>query len=166
MSALEALKAARNAGIQVEIDHDHLSLSAFAPPPAAVLDLLARNKAGVIALLRSSDDGWSGEDWLAFFDERAGTAEFDNGLSREEAEAHAFDCCVIEWLNRNPVQSTPGRCLQCGNEQPERVLPFGVDPVGRAWLHPYCWPSWQAGRCAEAVAALKSMGISNSNVDQ
>ena len=32
--------------------------------------------------------------------ERAGIAEFDGGLPRPEAEALAFECCVVEWLNR------------------------------------------------------------------
>ena len=36
----------------------------------------------VIALLRTGSDGWSGEDWRAFFDERAAIAEFDGGLPR------------------------------------------------------------------------------------
>ena len=46
--------------------------------------------------------------------ERAGIAEFDGGLPRAEAETRAFECCVVEWLNRNPVCSPPGRCLDCG----------------------------------------------------
>ena len=39
MSAAEALKAARAAGIRVRIDGDDLELEAAAPPPPAVLDL-------------------------------------------------------------------------------------------------------------------------------
>ena len=39
MSAAEALKAARAAGIELGIDGDDLVLEAAAPPPAAVLDL-------------------------------------------------------------------------------------------------------------------------------
>ena len=35
---------------------------------------------------RQGDVGWSDEDWQAAFDERAGSAEFDGGLSRTEAE--------------------------------------------------------------------------------
>ena len=46
MSAAEALKAARAAGIELGIDGDDLVLEATAPPPAAVLDLLSRHKAG------------------------------------------------------------------------------------------------------------------------
>ena len=117
MSAAEALKAARAAGVELAIDGDDLVLEASAPPPAAVLDLLSRHKAGIVALLRPGDDGWSAEDWQAFFDERAGIAEFDGGLPRAEAEARAFACCVAEWLNRNPVRSPPGRCLGCGGRR-------------------------------------------------
>jgi hypothetical protein len=62
---------------------------------------------------RAAGDGWSAVDWLAFFDERAGIAEFDGGLPR--AEAQAFTCCVVEWLNRNPERSSPGYCLSCGD---------------------------------------------------
>jgi hypothetical protein len=39
---------------------------------------------------------WSAEDWRVLFHERAGVAEFDGGLSCSEAEAHAFECCVVD----------------------------------------------------------------------
>ncbi len=79
-----------------------------------------------------SNDVWSSEDWRAFFDERAGVAEFDGGLPRPEAEARSFDCCVAEWLNRNFVRSPPGRCLACGavGEDQEPLLPFGTEVSG------------------------------------
>jgi hypothetical protein len=51
MSAGEALKAARAAGIRVEIDGDDLVLEAPVPPPPVVLDLLSRHKAHIIAIL-------------------------------------------------------------------------------------------------------------------
>lgn len=162
MSALQALKAARNAGIRIAIDGDALTLDADAAPPAAVLDLLSRRKAQVIALLRTGSDGWSGEDWRAFYDERAGIAEFDAGLPRDQAEARAFACCVAEWLNRNPVRSPPGRCLACGGREHanEAPLPFSIEQTGHAWLHSRCWHAWHAIRKAEAVAALSTFGIS------
>jgi hypothetical protein len=90
MSTAEALKAARAVGIRIEIDGDDLVLEASAAPPPSVLDLLSRHKAGIVTLLRPADDSWSAEDWQVFFDERAGIAEFDGGLSRGHAEAHAF----------------------------------------------------------------------------
>ncbi len=52
MSAVQALKAARDAGVRIGIDGDALTLDAEAAPPAAVLDLLSHHKAGVVALLR------------------------------------------------------------------------------------------------------------------
>lgn len=161
MSAAEALGVARAAGIELRLDGDDLVLEASAPPPAAVLDLLSRYKAGILALLRPSGDGWSAEDWQVFFDERAGIAEFDGGLPRAQAEARAFACCVAEWLNRNFVRSPPGRCLTCGggDHAHDPLLPFGIEPTSHAWLHSRCWTAWHAGRNAEAVTALGAMGI-------
>ena len=166
MSAAEALKAARAAGIELGIDGDDLVLQASAPPPPAVLDLLSRHKAGIVALLRPVDGGWSAEDWRVFFDERAAIAEFDGGLLRTEAEAHAFACCVVEWLNRNFVRSPPGRCPGCGGGEQahDPLLPFGTEPAGHAWLHSRCWPAWHDGRKAEAVAALAAMGIEKRSI--
>jgi hypothetical protein len=92
MSAAEALKAARAAGIQLGIDGDDLVLEASAPPPPALIDLLSRHKAGIVALMRPGRDGWSAEDWQVFFEERAGIVEFDGGQPRPEAEAQAFAC--------------------------------------------------------------------------
>jgi len=131
------------------------------PPPTHVLNALAKHKGELIALLRKADDGRSAEDWQAFFDERAGIAQFDGGLSREDAEARAFACCVAEWLNRNPASSATGRCLACGAPGGPRdpLVPFGTEPTGHAWLHHTCWSGWRAGRKSEAIAALATMGI-------
>ena len=156
MSAAEALRAARAAGIELALDGDDLVLRAASAPPAAMLDALSRHKPDIVALLRPGHDGWSGEDWLAFFDERAGIAEFDGGLSRAKAEARAFECCLAEWLNRNPVCSWPGHCLECGGREDkwDELLPYGTEPTGHAWLHSRCWETWHAKRKAKAVATL------------
>jgi hypothetical protein len=161
MSAAEALWAARAAGIEVRVDGDDLALRATSPPRAEILERLARHKPGVVALLRRGWDGWSAEEWRAHFDERAGIAEFDGGLPRPQAEARAFACCVVEWLNRNFDRSPPGSCLACGgaDRAHDVLLPHGSEPAGPAWLHSRCWPAWHAGRRAEAIAALKAMGI-------
>ena len=94
------------------------------------LAAIRRNKAAIVGLLRPAEDGWSAEDWQVFFDERAGIAEFDGGLPRAEAEAQAFACCVVEWLNRNPERSPPGRCLGCGgaNMPTIRCCPSASNP--------------------------------------
>jgi hypothetical protein len=161
VSAAEALKAARAAGISVHVDGNDLVLEASAPPPSVVLDLLSRQKAEILTLLQPAENGWSAEDWQAFFDERAGIAEFDSGAPRAQAEARAFACSVAEWLNRNPVRSPPGRCHGCGggDHGHDPLLPFGIESIGHAWLHSRCWTAWRAERKAEAVTALAAMGI-------
>ncbi len=112
-------------------------------------------------MLRPGRDGWSAEDWLVYFEERAGIAEFDGGLPRPEAEARAFEFFIVEWLNRNFEASEPGRCVACSgpNQLHDAMLPHGVEPTGYVWLHAGCWPTWRARRNAEAIDALKAMGI-------
>jgi hypothetical protein len=161
MSGAKALQAARAAGVELMLDGDDLVLEASAPPPEEVLDLLSRYKPAILALLRPGGDGWSAEDWQVFFDERAGIAEFDGGLSRAEAEAQAFACCVVEWLNRNPKYAPPEHCLGCGGRDHahDPLLPYGTESAGHVWLHSRCWPAWYAVRKSTAIATLANMGM-------
>ena len=161
MSAIEALKAARAAGVELSLDGNDLALKAASAPPAPVLEALSSHKTEIVALLRLGRDGWSAEDWQVFFDEHAGIIEFDGRLSRAEAEAQAFGCCVAEWLNHNPERSSAGRCLDCGGRDHahDPLLPYGVEPTGHAWLHSRCWPAWYEARKAKAVAELAARGI-------
>jgi hypothetical protein len=160
MSAAEALRAAHAAGITVTVDGESLVLEANAEPPQSVLNVLARHKLALLALLRSGQDVWVAENWRARFDERAGFLEHDGGLLRNQAELQAFEHCIVEWLNANPCSSPAGRCTWCGKpETPGAiVLPFGVGER-HAWLHSDCWPAWHQSRRAEATMALRTMGI-------
>jgi hypothetical protein len=128
---------------------------------AEVAAPVAPEKFGVIALLRIGRDGWSGEDWRAFFDERAGIAEFDGGLPRQQAEARAFMCCVADWLNRNPVRSSADRCLRCGEaEQDHDALCAVRNRIHRLRLAAFALLVGLVRRQhAEAVAALAAIGI-------
>ena len=98
MSAIQALGAARALGIHLELDGDDLLLEASGPPPDAVLAALSRHKPEVVRLLHSAKDGSSPEYWHVLFHQRVAFAEFAGGLPRAEAEAQAFECCVVEWL--------------------------------------------------------------------
>ena len=162
MSAATALRLAQAANVSVTLDGNDLLLEADYAPPPEILEMISRYKTDVIALLRPAQDGWSIEDWQAFFDERAGIAEYDDGLSRQEAEALASEHCVVEWLMRHPVRSRPGFCLGCGRVEDERgsraALRHGTN--GHAWLHFECWPVWHAQRRTEAIGALRAMNIS------
>jgi hypothetical protein len=161
MSAVMALRVARAAGVELALAGNNLSLKAALEPPATVLDALVRRKSEIVAMLRPGPDGWSAEDWRQFFDKRAAFAEFDRGLPRSEAEAQAFECCIVEWLNRNPTPSGAGRCLWCG--QPEShgavVVPYGTEPGTYAWLHTECWPAWQGFGRSQAHEALTRIGV-------
>ena len=125
---------------------------------------LQQSKADIVKLLRPGADGWAVEDWLGLFDERAGIAEFDGGLSRTQAEVRAFACCIAEWLNRNPAYSPAGTCFGCGSHEASNhpLLAFGIGNAGCVWLHSRCQPVWYAGRRAEAIVALAAMGIAGS----
>jgi hypothetical protein len=100
------------------------------------------------------------EDWRLFFEERAAVAEFDGGLPRKNAEAQAFECCVVKWLDLNPTPSAPGHCAWCGqSERHDAVVPYGTEPGTHIWLHAQCWPEWQKMRRSHAKEALTRMGI-------
>lgn len=161
MSAESTLLAALEAGIRVRVEGDDLALEAASAPSAELLDHLARDKAAIIALLRPRADGWSAEDWTAYFQERAAIGQYDGCLARPQAEARAFAACVRAWLNLTGEASPPDRCAACGGgeRRHEPLLPHCVASGGRASLHARCWPGWQARRMAAAVEALEGMGI-------
>lgn len=138
MSASEALLAASRAGVRVSAADGRLLLEAPAEPPAEVIDLLARNKADLLRLLREPD--WDAADWIAFFEERAGVLEFDQGLSRGAAELLAFEQCIERWIIEHPPRSSD-RCAECGQlESHAVVVPPAEVPTG--WVHAGCWPAW------------------------
>lgn len=161
MSASEVLRLARETGVRVGASGADLILDAEREPPPTVLESLRRHKAGIIALLAADRDSWTAEDWHAFFFERAGIAEYDGRQTRAEAEAIAFECCVVEWLNRNPRRSDAGQCAWC--QEPDldghTVVPFGTADHGHAWLHPGCWNDWHQRRREQAQRCLAGIGV-------
>jgi hypothetical protein len=169
MSAFRALDAARAAGIEVRLDGNDLTVSAASEPPTAVIDMLRRHKRSIVTILqgpllarRQPTQAWDPVDWRGLFHERAGIAEYDGGLLRSEAEARAFNCCIDEWLLRNPVKSSPDQCFECGKSArtDDPLLAIGLaGGAGEAWLHRDCVPAWHAARIAAAVAALSAMNI-------
>jgi len=133
MSAFETLAAARSAGIEIATDGGDLVLEAAGPPPGELLERLRLHKTAIVELLEPRADGWSAEDWQAFFNERAAIAEFDGGLPRPKAEAQAFAECAAEWLDRFCAGALPPPLQPC----------------------PRCWAAWRQ----DAVKSIESMGI-------
>ncbi len=161
MSAAEAIRMAEANGIRLGIAGTDLILDADREPAPRVLDAIRRHKAGIVALLTTPGRDWSAEDWRAFFDERAGIAEYEGGEPREQAEVRAFECCIAEWMNRNPAPSDTDRCAWCRNAENagSQVVPFGENEYGATWLHSSCWSAWYAHRREQAIEALAALGI-------
>ena len=150
----------RAAGGRIMIIEDRLKVRAPLPLSDKLVAELRLHKAEVMAFLQDRKAAWTPEDWRAFFDERAGIAEHDGGLSRDDAERQAFECCVMEWLWRNPPPATgPEQCAHCGQPLGEDGLPFLTGDGGHTWLHSGCHGDWAAQRRAEAVAALAIHGL-------
>jgi len=162
MSAVEALKQARAAGIRVGVDGDGIVLAGSEPPRAEIRELLARHKDEILTLLRRGDDGLSVDDWRVYFERSMHFAEIRSDLPRALAHARAFACCLGEWMHRNPIRSPPGRCDLCG-ESNDLLLPFltgsSLENPGHTWLHDKCSRVWHQKRRATAVSALLAMGI-------
>jgi len=83
------LREVRAAGVDLGAGGCNLALQADKPPPAGLLERLARHKPEIVALLWPGRGGWSVEDWQTYFDEHVGIAELDGGLPRPKAEAVA-----------------------------------------------------------------------------
>ena len=141
------------------IEGEHLILEAPSAPPADVLEAVSRHKAEILNLLRYDVAGWSPEDWQVLFDERAGIAEYDGGLSRLDAEMYAFEDCVDHWLALHlPVAREQEHCLRCGTPVTDQdkasvVVTCVGGTMGR--LHDGCAPTWKNLRRWEARTALR-----------
>ena len=161
MSAIEVFRMARERGVRLGVAGSDLVLNADREPGPQVLDAIRRNKAGIMALITAPENGWSAEDWQAFFAERAAIAEHDGKVTRADAETNAYESCVLEWLNQNPGPSEPGRCAWCDKTEATSgmVVPFGTTTHGHRWLHSHCWANWYEHRRSEATIALEVMGV-------
>jgi hypothetical protein len=107
------------------------------------------------------DGEWAPEDWLSYFDERAAVAEFDNGLSRQKAEAAAYESCVLEWLDRHFTVQALDPC-PAGSEAEDggnTSLPTGKDETGIYAEHYRHRSLMAAALLDQAMAALSMLGI-------
>ena len=100
------LDRVQDAGAKLSVNGDKLRVETTAPMPPELVEELRQAKP---ALLRHLNR-WDATDWLTFREERAAIMQFDAGLP--DAESRAFECCISEWLIRNPPPpSGPGACL-------------------------------------------------------
>lgn len=165
MSARLMLEQARADGVEVSLSPaGKITLIGPQAATAKWTPALRECKARLLEILQAAQAdtaSWGAADWQGYFNERAAVAEFDGAIPRSEAEAQAYQCCVAEWLCRNPVTSDPGQCAWCRRgEMPGRqVLPYGDATHGHTWLHGECWAAWWENRRQAAVEALAGFGI-------
>jgi hypothetical protein len=146
MSAAEALRAARAAGVKVGVDGDDLILEASAPPPSTVLGLLSQYKAGIVSLLRSDIDARSCVDSLTkykprqLFENEAPPTELlaplFNPAPLAESEPGFSEPCVAR---RGRVEARDGLflhfCAECGAWG---AFGYGVNPRADQLGRWYC----------------------------
>ena len=163
MNANEIIEAAKCANVSLSIAvSGNVSATGRRFDVEQLLPVIQQNKAAVLRELRQVAKKWTPYDWQEYFDERAGLAEFGGGLSRDEAEARAFSCCVGEWLYQNPVRSPRGECAYC-DQSKGRALPYltgyAMQNPGHTWLHSECSDAWHLERKNDAINSLNRMGI-------
>ena len=105
---------------------------------------------------------WSASDWREYFDERAGIAEHDGGLSRPQAEGAAWEATIAEWCKLNPPARISGQCAACDGALD--MAGHGWRPLGDGATVHYatglaCWKDYGAKRRAAAIKALQGFGI-------
>lgn len=100
MTPIEALRAARQHGLDVIAARGELHLHARMEPPTRVWRALYEHKAAILALLQPDASGWTGEDWVVFCEERAAILEYEHGLSRLEAGIRAREQTETERARR------------------------------------------------------------------
>jgi hypothetical protein len=175
MSSTRAvLEDARQQGLRIEVQGNCLKLRARKKPSDDLLRALRQHKPELLRLLARkaappegpiatskampSPADWDSEDWQAYFDERAGIAQYDGGFSRVQAELCAFEDSVDHWLAMHPP--SPQRtalCLHCklaiSAEEPTSIqVASSGGQIGL--LHPECAPRWTILRRLEARRAL------------
>jgi TubC N-terminal docking domain len=143
-------------GVTLTKDGDQIVVDG---PETVLTDAFVEKLRAVKADILRTLNGWDPADWRAFYDERAGIAEFNGQISRCEAELHAYECCITEWLSRYHERSRPGECAHCrqSDRSDHVIVPFGIERL--VWLHPECWSPWHEARRFEAAVALTAMGI-------
>lgn len=168
MSGRHTLAAARSAGIRIDLDGGQLQLQADKEPAATLLEALRCDKEELVALLGRGDDGFTGEDWLDFYDERAAILEHEIGLPRRRAEQEALEHCISRWLASNPPKIPSDYCcVSCGRATTPSDMALALfDGEHHAWIHPRCHVPFLRKRRTQAIGALGRFGIGPTSTDQ
>lgn len=100
------------------------------------------------------------QGWIDEYEELAAILEFDRGLTRQEAQQHAYNTVHSYWLDAHPQPyNTPKSCLGC-NDQGLDLRDDLMPLADGAWVHyPECHALYQLKRQIFAEKALADLGI-------
>ena len=167
MNALSALQQLRAEGYTLTLRGPDIRVVSERKVEARTRDGIKSIKPLLVKLLTATADGWTGEDWREYFEERAAIAEHEAKLPRDQAEHRAYECAISEWLSRNPIRSNPGRCRHCAQERGP-LFPYVTDrniaDPGHTWMHQSCAKLWHEHRRDLAKAELSEVGIDQPEV--
>ncbi len=160
MSAVEALRLARESGVRLDVAGADLILDADREPAPGVLEAIRRHKAGIVALLAAAEGDWTVEAWVDHFEERAAIIQHDGGLPRPKAEWLAFSDTINQWLIMHPPPATDDSdgCVHCGADLGEDGVPV-LAGGAHTWIHSQCHHAWLTERRRHAAEKLSAMGI-------
>lgn len=157
VKAARVLRAAWEAGINVQAEGGCLLLDAKSPPPNQVIDNLTLHKADILILLTKQQNGWSKADWLKFYLDRAEAAETREGWDLARASLIAFEMCVERWrVVNHSTQSMTNQCPHCGHtiKHTDLVVPVARACTGIGRLHASCADGWRQNTIWQARKAM------------
>ena len=153
MTSVAALiQAVHEAGGQLLPVGDRLKVRAPRPLDKGLVSELREHKAAVLAFLAGHRP-----------DAVPDAAERERRWPRADANREAFECAIVQWMNRNPpADADEDHCAACGGP----LGRIGEDAVavlageGRhAWVHHGCHGRLMAARRAAAITALAGLGL-------
>jgi len=125
MNAVEVVRMARTAGIELTVDGNNLQLSAASEPPSSVIEELRRHKLEIVQLLRSDCDRFEGlppsepygeviaklrsrcPDHIEHDHWQQAIQDADNFLARWGTQAHALGWTARELFGLHTVPLRP-----------------------------------------------------------
>jgi hypothetical protein len=155
--AHQLIAEVRAIGGVLSISGERLRVLSDDPVPDDLLSRLRAAKADVMDAIRQPRS-WRVQDWRDYYDERAAIVEHDAAKPRMEAQAVAFEHCIVKWLALNPpVDRGPDACCFCGNHAGAHALVvLAGDGSLHRIVHARCHTPMRAKRRAEAATAIRA----------
>ncbi len=158
MTSIAALiQAVHEAGGQLHpIGSGRLKVRAPRPLDEGLISELRAHKPAVIAFLEGHQH-----------DAVPDAAEPERRLPGADANREAFECAVVQWMNRNPpADADEDHCAACRGPLGrigEDAVPVLAGEGRHVWVHHGCHGRLMAQRRDAAMTALAAMGVADAD---